>query len=660
MPLIIEDRIKESTTSTGTGPITLNGAPTGFKPFSSVCSLGDTVYAAIVAVDGSGVATGQWEIGLYTYTGTNTLTRTTVHSSSNSNQPVSFLAGTKQVYIDFTAEQIKKLASTNTDTALKPFGLDPTLFTAIKFQDEFDGSTLDTTKWDDKLWYEAAPAVSNYNVSNGCLNIWPAQLADGSWINRAIPSKFYQIYGYYEIEADLPIGAGLQPAFWLFSHDLDAKPIVDVMKTYGASPWADAQRRFVDFQATVKLPSGVEAGNRRLGAVSSTQDLSSSFHKYGVLWEPSGFTFFMDGIQLGTKIASTAFTARMYPILSLFAGTAGSLSGAPDTTNTPVGSTNPMRINYIRIWQLVNAPAGSDNPASPAPTPTPTPPPPGPTPTPPGPTPGPVPPSGNGPLGQDASLWEMTFEDHFLGNSLDRTKWNQGIYYNGNTPNTWKVENSNLVMCYQPPFKRNNCTIDTDPQGWDIQGPGFTQMYGYYEARIKAPYGQNSFPAFWLFHHDQREIDIMECFTGSGASWHTDDFHPYTMAWTVWKSNPRGDKLGDGNLAHQWLPQHNANGQLPNSVWSSWLNKWCIDLSADYHTYGFLWDESGMRFYFDGQIIASNNNSWNPFNNRTRELDVPMYIMLDFWMENSDSGSCPIGFGPWEMRVDYVRAWRRR
>lgn len=105
MALVIADRIKETTTTTGTGAISLLGAITGFRAFSAKCSVGDTCYYAIQAVDSVGSPTGEWECGLGTYSAANTLTRTTVTSSSNSDAAVNFSAGTKQVYICVPAIQ---------------------------------------------------------------------------------------------------------------------------------------------------------------------------------------------------------------------------------------------------------------------------------------------------------------------------------------------------------------------------------------------------------------------------------------------------------------------------------------------------------------------------------------------------------------------------
>ena len=77
MAHITEDRVAESTTTTGTGALTLAGALTGFRTFSSVMtSPSDTCWYALWAVDASGNTTGDFECGLGTYSAANTLTST--------------------------------------------------------------------------------------------------------------------------------------------------------------------------------------------------------------------------------------------------------------------------------------------------------------------------------------------------------------------------------------------------------------------------------------------------------------------------------------------------------------------------------------------------------------------------------------------------------
>lgn len=94
------DRVKETTTTTGTAAIALGGAQTGFRSFSSAYAVGDSVPYAVSSSGGS-----EWEVGYGTFTGT-TITRDTVLASSNSNALVNFSAGTKDVFATFPAASV--------------------------------------------------------------------------------------------------------------------------------------------------------------------------------------------------------------------------------------------------------------------------------------------------------------------------------------------------------------------------------------------------------------------------------------------------------------------------------------------------------------------------------------------------------------------------
>lgn len=96
MSLVYLDAVCETTTTTGTGPLTLLGAVTSYFPFTAVGN-GNTCYYDAWAVDSDGVPTGDREIGLGTWATGGVLTRTSVIRSSNSNNAVSFSAGTKRV-----------------------------------------------------------------------------------------------------------------------------------------------------------------------------------------------------------------------------------------------------------------------------------------------------------------------------------------------------------------------------------------------------------------------------------------------------------------------------------------------------------------------------------------------------------------------------------
>jgi hypothetical protein len=105
MALVVADRVKEVTTTTGTGAISLGGAQTNFVTFSSALSDGDTTYYAIV--DNNNI---DYEVGLGTYTSSgNTLARTTILDSSNGGSAVNLSAGQKDVFITYPADKSLKL-----------------------------------------------------------------------------------------------------------------------------------------------------------------------------------------------------------------------------------------------------------------------------------------------------------------------------------------------------------------------------------------------------------------------------------------------------------------------------------------------------------------------------------------------------------------------
>jgi hypothetical protein len=101
----------------------LSGALTGARRFGDVLSVGQTCPYCIVAVDSNGNPSGDWEVGTGTYSAANTLTRTAVEASSNSNSAVSFAAGTKRVSLDATAAYLAgAYRSGGTDVAVADGG----------------------------------------------------------------------------------------------------------------------------------------------------------------------------------------------------------------------------------------------------------------------------------------------------------------------------------------------------------------------------------------------------------------------------------------------------------------------------------------------------------------------------------------------------------
>lgn len=99
MALVLKDRVKETSTTAGTGTLTLAGAVSGFQSFSVVGDANATYYAIVDS------AAGTWEVGIGTYTSSGTtLSRDTILESSNSGSAVSFSANSKDVFVTYPGE----------------------------------------------------------------------------------------------------------------------------------------------------------------------------------------------------------------------------------------------------------------------------------------------------------------------------------------------------------------------------------------------------------------------------------------------------------------------------------------------------------------------------------------------------------------------------
>ena len=102
MALVINDRVKETSTTTGTGTFDLAGAETGYESFVAGVGTTNTTYYAIELN-----SAGEWEVGIGTVTdaATDTLSRTTIITSSNGDAAVNFSAGTKNVFCTLPAKR---------------------------------------------------------------------------------------------------------------------------------------------------------------------------------------------------------------------------------------------------------------------------------------------------------------------------------------------------------------------------------------------------------------------------------------------------------------------------------------------------------------------------------------------------------------------------
>jgi len=112
MALVVNDRVKETSTTTGTVTLNLGGAEQGYETFVSGISAGNTTFYAI-----ENNSAGEFEVGIGTVTDAapDTLSRGTVISSSNSDSKVDFSAGTKNVFCTLPASRAMSPSMTATD-----------------------------------------------------------------------------------------------------------------------------------------------------------------------------------------------------------------------------------------------------------------------------------------------------------------------------------------------------------------------------------------------------------------------------------------------------------------------------------------------------------------------------------------------------------------
>jgi len=178
MALVLADRVQETTTTTGTGSVTLGGAVTGYQSFAVVGNTNTTFYC--IADQGG----ANWEVGIGTYSTTGpTLARTTVLASSNSGSLVNFTAGVKTVFVTYPAEKSVNLDSSGNVSALGTVASGTWNGTAIVTT--YGGTGITSYTAGDLPYYSTGTTLSKLGIgtngyiltSNGTAPTWAANTA---------------------------------------------------------------------------------------------------------------------------------------------------------------------------------------------------------------------------------------------------------------------------------------------------------------------------------------------------------------------------------------------------------------------------------------------------------------------------------------------------
>ncbi|MDE2213031.1 MAG: glycoside hydrolase family 16 protein [Patescibacteria group bacterium] len=194
-----------------------------------------------------------------------------------------------------------------------------------------------------------------FSVSNGVLAIraQPASTqvrsAVGQWAQYTsgiitTQFSFSQTYGYFEVRAKLPTGAGLWPAFWLLPEDKSWPPEIDALEAFGdPNPLDQGGQTLIHYASHATNPSQ-SCGNWYNVGVNITQ----GFHTYGVDVEPSGITYYFDGVPYATCPPNASVGKPMYMLINLAVGSSGSWPGSPNGSNSWPAY---LYIDYVRAYQ---------------------------------------------------------------------------------------------------------------------------------------------------------------------------------------------------------------------------------------------------------------------------------------------------------------------
>ena len=249
----------------------------------------------------------------------------------------------------------------------------------------------------------------------------------------------------------------------------------------------------------------------------------------------------------------------------------------------------------------------------------------------------------------DPTVWSLIWSDEFEGpngSAVDSSKWSFDIGGNGWGNNELETYTNRTANAYRDGGQLVIKTLKETLTGPDgiarnytsarlLTKNKFSQAYGRFEARIKIPYGQGIWPAFWMLGDNIStagwptcgEIDIMENI-GKEPSIVHGTFH-----------GP-GYSGGSGVSAAYTL----TSGQK---------------FSDDFHTFAVEWEPNVMRFYVDGLLYKTRTPADLP-TGTTWVFNHPFFIILNVavgggWPGNPD----PTTVFPQQMLVDYVRVYQR-
>lgn len=233
----------------------------------------------------------------------------------------------------------------------------------LKWSDEFDGNSLDESKWNFQLG-DGCPNLcgwgnnelqeyqkENTTLQNGNLVIAVKRLPGNNYSSSRINTKgkFSFTYGRIDVRAALPEGQGIWPAIWMLGENIDQVGWpkcgeIDIMEkiggtgnehtVYGTTHWDNAGSH------------ASYGGNKNLGAIS----LKNEFHVYSIVWNSQSITWFIDDEQYHvidiTPSGLSEFHEDFHLLINCAVG--GNWPGNPDASTL---FAQYLIVDYIRVFQ---------------------------------------------------------------------------------------------------------------------------------------------------------------------------------------------------------------------------------------------------------------------------------------------------------------------
>jgi autotransporter-associated beta strand protein len=226
----------------------------------------------------------------------------------------------------------------------------------LVFDDEFDGNTLDTSKWSaaSPSWTmpnsDSTATASDVSVGNGYLTLTATRTGATTFDSGSISSytKYNLTGGYVEARIQLPSTPGSWPAFWgLYT---GWPPEADIMEypltTDGGTDGLEDNQYNTNYHYVNS--SGADAAGA--GVVTTGSDLAGQWETFGMQWiTNTSVAFYLNGTEVNSYTGSSV--SQMAYMYMIFDYAVGGWPGTPSTTQWPIGHTDEMNVDWVRVWQ---------------------------------------------------------------------------------------------------------------------------------------------------------------------------------------------------------------------------------------------------------------------------------------------------------------------